>query len=128
MKTGPIANLKSKQRAKKEKPKEPSLRARAMHALDADFKLHGENAIKQLRETRPDRYVELAARPTDLPTEGGFEQCRDMRDIGVKLLQSIGFTDPDEDSIAAAIAANDQFIATLQQIHHCAQASEEEIH
>jgi len=67
MTTGPVANLKSKHRPQKPKAKEPSLRERAMGALDADFKVHGQDAIKQLRETRPDRYVELAARPIDLP-------------------------------------------------------------
>jgi len=122
----PIANLRSKHRPQTPKAKEPSLRERAMQALDTDFKLHGEDAIKQLRETRPDRYVELAARPTDLPADG-FEQCKDKRDIGIKLLQSIGFRDPDEDSIQSALAANDEFIARLQQIHQCAQASEVEM-
>jgi len=119
----PIANLRSKHRPQTPKAKEPSLRERAMHALDADFKVHGEDAIKQLRETRPDRYVELAARPTDLPANG-FEQCKDMREIGIKLLQSIGFRDPDENSIQAAIEANDVFIDTLQAIHQRAQARE----
>ena len=51
-----------------------------------------------------------------------------MRDIGLKLLQSVGFRDPDEDSIQAALQANDIFIAKLEAIRDCAQAPEEEIH
>lgn len=117
-----LRSLKSKQHQKSE-TKEPSLREKAMHALDADFRLHGEDAIKQLRETRPDRYVELAARPTDLPTDG-FAQCDSMRDIGLKLLQSIGFRDPDDASIQEAVDANDRFIAQLQSIY--ARAAPEE--
>jgi len=36
-------------------------------------------------------------------------------------LQSIGFKDPDEISIQAAIAANDEFIKELERIRNAAQ-------
>jgi hypothetical protein len=45
-----------------------------------------------------------------------FAQANSMRDIGKRLLQSIGFTAPDDVSIRAAIAANDKFIAELEAI------------
>ena len=122
----PIANLRSKH-AQKQKPKGPSLRERAMQALDADFKLHGEDAIKQMRETKVDRYVELATRPADVATDE-FANCNSHQDIGRKLLQSIGFSEPDDVSIQAAIELNNNFVDGLQAIYQRAQASEEEIH
>jgi hypothetical protein len=39
-----------------------------------------------------------------------------MQDIGRKLLQSVGFREPDDVSIAAAIEANDAFIERLEAI------------
>ena len=44
-----------------------------------------------------------------------------MRDIGSKLLQSVGFASPDDVSIQAAIEANDVFIAQLEAIRDSAQ-------
>jgi hypothetical protein len=44
-----------------------------------------------------------------------------MEDIGRKLLQSIGFKEPDGVSTAAAIEANDAFIDQLQRIYQQAQ-------
>jgi hypothetical protein len=39
-----------------------------------------------------------------------------MQDIGRKLLQSVGFSEPDDVSVQAAIETNDQFIARLEAI------------
>src|SRR5262245_36643983 len=50
-----------------------------------------------------------------------FSQASSMEDIGRKLLQSVGFKEPDDVSIAAAIEANDAFIARLQAIRDTAQ-------
>ena len=50
-----------------------------------------------------------------------FSQASSMEDIGRKLLQSIGFKEPDDVSIAAAIEANDAFIDQLQRIYQQAQ-------
>jgi|SRR5215831_215034 len=50
-----------------------------------------------------------------------FKSAHSMQDIGRKLLQSVGFKEPDDVSIQAAIEANDQFIDTLQAIHKRAQ-------
>jgi hypothetical protein len=44
-----------------------------------------------------------------------------MREIGKRLLQSIGFSEPDDVSIQAAIEANDAFIAALEAIRDAAQ-------
>jgi hypothetical protein len=50
-----------------------------------------------------------------------FATANSMQDIGRKLLQSIGFASPDDVSIAAAIEANDAFIARLEAIRDAAQ-------
>ena len=50
-----------------------------------------------------------------------FQQANSMEDIGRKLLQSVGFDSPDDVSIAAAIEANDSFIARLETIRDSAQ-------
>src|SRR6266487_4683954 len=44
-----------------------------------------------------------------------------MKDIGSKLLQSVGFASPDDVSIQAAIESNDVFIAQLEAIRDRAQ-------
>jgi hypothetical protein len=45
-----------------------------------------------------------------------FKQARTMTDIGRKLLQSCGLNEPDDASIAAAVALNDTFVAGLERI------------
>jgi hypothetical protein len=45
-----------------------------------------------------------------------FNSAQSMQDIGRKLLQSVGFAEPDDVSIAAAIEANDAFIERLEAI------------
>jgi len=54
-------------------------------------------------------------------TKIDFNTAQSFQDIGRKLLQSVGFKDPDEISIQAAIAANDAFIDQLQRIRNAAQ-------
>jgi hypothetical protein len=55
------------------------------------------------------------------PNKLDFATANSMQDIGRKLLQSVGFASPDDVSIQAAIEANDQFIAELEQIRDKAQ-------
>jgi hypothetical protein len=57
-------------------------------------------------------------RTDDDTTNVDFTKARSMTDIGKKLLQSVGFRDPDDASIQEAIEANDAFIDTLQGIHN----------
>jgi hypothetical protein len=57
--------------------------------------------------------------PEDAPTD--FASAKTMTDIGRKLLQSVGFASPDDVSIQAAVQANNQFIAQLEQISAQAQ-------
>jgi|SRR5215813_5517882 len=55
-------------------------------------------------------------------TEVDFNSAKSMHDIGRKLLQSVGFKEPDDASIREAIELNDTFIDGLQAIHQRAQA------
>jgi hypothetical protein len=48
---------------------------------------------------------------------------RSMKDIGRKILQSIGFAEPDDVSIQEAVEANDKFIARLEAIRDAAQVT-----
>jgi len=50
-----------------------------------------------------------------------FSQASSMQDIGRKLLQSVGFKEPDDVSIQQAIQANDAFIDRLKAIRDAAQ-------
>jgi hypothetical protein len=52
-----------------------------------------------------------------------FSQAQSMREIGEKLLQSIGFESPDDASIALAIEANDAFIDRLEAIRAAADGT-----
>jgi hypothetical protein len=62
--------------------------------------------------------------PVDAPDPNhiDFNSAQSMQDIGRKLLQSIGFKEPDDASIREALELNDTFIDGLQAIHQRAQA------
>jgi hypothetical protein len=45
-----------------------------------------------------------------------YNTAQSMQEIGCKLLQSVGFTAPDDASIKLAIEANDVFVARLEEI------------
>src|SRR5262249_37767862 len=55
-------------------------------------------------------------------TSADFSSAKSMQDVGRKLMPSVGFKEPDDVSIRAAIEANDAFIDALQAIHQRAQA------
>src|SRR6516225_9324435 len=61
--------------------------------------------------------------PIDAPDPNhiDFKSAQSLQDIGRKLLQSVGFKEPDDVSIAAAIEANDTFIDRLKAIREAAQ-------
>ena len=94
-------------------------------ALEKDWAEHGAEVIQQIRQDNPVKYGELIARlvPMDanLVSASDFSKCQSMEEIGRKLLQSIGFADPDDASIQRAVEANNIFIDGLQQIHREAQ-------
>ena len=55
-----------------------------------------------------------------LVTAQNFSNANSMHEIGKRLLQSIGFSEPDDVSIQAAIEANDGFIERLEAIRNAA--------
>ena len=54
-------------------------------------------------------------------SEIDFSQASSLEDLGRRLLQAIGFKEPDDVSIQAAIEANDAFIDRLKAIREKAQ-------
>src|SRR5215475_3379448 len=56
------------------------------------------------------------------PNDQDYSTAQSMHDIGRKLLQSVGFREPDDISIQAAVEANNVFIDALQAIRERAQA------
>jgi hypothetical protein len=50
-----------------------------------------------------------------------FSHVQNMQEIGRKLLEQVGFREPDDASIQEAVEANDLLIATLEQIRDRAQ-------
>jgi hypothetical protein len=117
-------------KTKKPKLNEPSLLQKLNEPLRdfvADFKLHGKSALEQVRERSPEKYLELSTKLLPLvaalnPGADDFSDCQNMQDVGVKLLRSVGFSEPDDASIQAAIALNDKFIDDLQAIFRNAAA------
>jgi|SRR5262245_26354703 len=55
------------------------------------------------------------------PNNIDFNTANSMQEIGRKLLQSIGFREPDDVSIKEAIELNNRFIAELERIRDAAQ-------
>jgi tRNA G37 N-methylase TrmD len=121
---------------KPSKPKaaEPSLRDKLsknfLEALEADFREYGKDVIEQMRTKDPTRYAELAGKMIMAvePREQSLENARNMHEVAIALLKSVGFADPDDRSIEQAIQLNNKFIDDLQNIYQCAMASETEIH
>ena len=115
-----------------------------VHELQAqaaeDTKETAEKCVQELNQLRKDAHsnkaygaavaavmgkakiLNLSVDQHQFRSEIDFSQASSMEDIGRKLLQSIGFKEPDDVSIQAAISANDRFIDELQQIHQRAQA------
>jgi hypothetical protein len=54
-------------------------------------------------------------------TSVDYNSANSMQDIGRKLLQSVGFSSPDDASIATAIEANNAFVRRLEEISATAQ-------
>jgi hypothetical protein len=78
-----------------------------------------------LRNKSPEKYAEIAARliaATEPPAEkSGIAAANTMEEVGRRLLQSVGLTEPTDEQIEQAIAANDKFIARLEAIREAAQ-------
>src|SRR5262249_50307211 len=82
------------------------------------------NTLDRLRERNAEKYIELSIKLitliSTLRTESDldFKSAKSMEDIGAKLLKSVGVDEGriNGELIAAAIAANNEFIARLETI------------
>jgi hypothetical protein len=121
----PIANLRSKRFKSNSKPSLLEQLGKPLRDFVDDFKTHSADTLKKVREENPEKYLELATKLAALvaalkPEPDGFHTAKSKEDIGAKLLQSIGFTEPDDVSIQAAVQANNAFIAQLEAIRDAA--------
>jgi hypothetical protein len=114
-------------RARKPKPQTSLLEqlGKPLRDFVEDFKTHSADTLKKVREKNPEKYLELATKLAALvatlkPEPDGFHTAKSKEDIGMKLLQSIGFAEPDEVSIQSAVEANNAFIAQLEAIRDAA--------
>jgi hypothetical protein len=96
----------------------------------ADFKLHGKSALEQVRERSPEKYLELSTKLLPLvaalnPGVDDFSDCKDMQDVAVRLLRSIGLSDFEmtPDMLEDAKKLNDRFIDDLQAIRAAAEGA-----
>lgn len=101
----------------------PRLRLSAafLESLARDFEAHRDEVIAALRTESPKAYAELLGRlvmTSDPPEGGGFRDCNSMRDIGLRLLVSVGVDREavTDDMIDLAIIANDNFVNRLEEI------------
>ena len=108
-----------------QQPNEPSLRDRLsasfLAAFEADFQSHGADVIERMRESHPERYAELAGKlimTAEQPSANPYADADSMEDIGRVLLKEIGCDEFQitDDMVEQAVAANDEFLARLQQI------------
>ena len=67
------------------------------------------------------KILNLTVEQHDFRGKIDFSQASSFEDIGRKLLQSVGFKEPDDVSVQRAVEANDALIDTLQRIHQDAQ-------
>ena len=101
----------------------PRLRLSAafLESLEKDFELHRDEVIEALRRESPRAYAELVGRliqTTDAPDSKGFKDCNSQRDIGLRLLVSMGMQEGEvtDEQIDLAIIANQNFIDRLEEI------------
>jgi hypothetical protein len=114
-----------------------------VHELQAqaaeDTKETAEKCVQELNQLRKDAHSNKAysaavaavmgkAKILNFITHGtetkpqDYASAQSMQDIGRMLLQSIGFKEPDDVSIRAAIELNDTFVDGLQAIYQRAQS------
>ena len=112
------------------KPRKPSqkqgtprlrLSAAFLESLEKDFEANKDEVIQALRKESPKAYAELLGRliqTTDAPDNKGFKDCNSQRDIGLRLLVSMGMQEGEitDEQVDLAVAANDVFMAALEKI------------
>ena len=92
------------------------------------FRTHGANALQQVRERNPEKYLELAAKLAGLvatlkPEAHPLAKARDREELAAELLKTVNVA---EDQITPimieqTMAANDEFVNRLEAIRDAAQ-------
>src|SRR5262245_10417161 len=103
---------------------EPSLvdeLSKPLRSFVEDLKQHSNDALRTVRERNPEKYLELSTKLLPLvaalnPGKNDFADAKDMQSIGIAILKSVGFNDPDAASINEALRVQDQSIDHLQAI------------
>ena len=117
----------------KQKKLQPTLRQQLSEPLRdfvADFKAHGKSVLEQVRQSNPEKYLELSTKLLPLvaalnPGADDFADCRTPRDLGIALLKSVHISEYEitEDMITQALKYNDDFIDRLQAIKAAAEGA-----
>jgi hypothetical protein len=101
----------------------PRLRLSAsfLESLAKDFEKHRDEVIEALRRESPKAYAELLGRlvmTADPPAEGTFASANTMREIGERLLISVGMAKDEitDAAIDLACIANTNFVNRLEEI------------
>src|SRR5262245_20742309 len=87
--------MKSREPSKASEPSLLDELSKPLRHFGTDFKEHGADALKNVRETNPEKYLELSTKLLPLimalrPGASEFADCQSMEDIGMKLLKSVG--------------------------------------
>jgi len=104
----------------------PTLRQQLSEPLRdfvADFKAHGKSVLEQVRQSNPEKYLELSTKLLPLvaalnPGADDFADCTTPNEVGIKLLKTVGVNefDADESMIADALKARDDLVDALEAI------------
>ena len=114
-------SLKSKKTQKAEPSLLDELRG-PLRDVVIELKSNLAGELQKVREHgESSRYLEAAAKLLPLIMAfnmggGVYSSADSMEELGIALLNEIGFAAPDENSIQQAIQANDQFFNTLKTI------------
>jgi hypothetical protein len=102
------------------KTSQGSLRAKLTEDLIADVAANGKQAFERLRQENLPKYCEIASKlilpEADPANPNSLKNAQSMHEIGLRILRSIGLSEPTDEQFTLAIAANDVFVATLEKI------------
>lgn len=118
--------------ASKNKPPEESLLSQLSVPLRdfvKDFKAHGAEALQQVRERNPEKYLELSAKLAGLvatlkPEAHPLATARDRQELAAELLKTVGLVEDQMTPamIEQAMAANYELVNRLEAIRDAARS------
>src|SRR5215472_8446830 len=111
---------------KKTKAPEPTLLeqlGKPLRDFVEDFKTHGAEVLQKVRQSNPEKYLELSTKLLPLvaalnPGADDFADCTTPNEVGIKLLKTVGVNefDVDESMISDALKARDDLVDALEAI------------